>query len=80
MRQYAALAIPYGKKGKQGMAGKIKYMIDDIIARRAKGNEILVKVMRTKLVLKGINPDKYTIKSEDDQAIIGKLEKMLQDL
>ncbi|MEA5112532.1 MAG: hypothetical protein VB050_00740 [Geobacteraceae bacterium] len=62
------------------MAGKIKYMIDDIIARRAKGNEILVKVMRTKLVLKGINPDKYTIKSEDDQAIIGKLEKMLQDL
>ncbi len=62
------------------MAGKIKLMIDDIIARRAKGNEIMVKAMKTKLVLKGINPDKYTIRSEDDQAIIGKLEKILQEL
>lgn len=74
------MAIPHGKKGKQGMAGKIKLMIDDIIARRAKGNEIMVKAMKTKLVLKGINPDKYTIRSEDDQAIIGKLEKILQEL
>jgi len=62
------------------VAGKIKQMIDGILAGRAKGNEMLVRVIKTKLILKGINPAKYTSQSDDDPAIIARLEKMAQDL
>lgn len=62
------------------MAGKIKRMIERIISVRAQGNETLERVVRTKLLLKGINPADYSDLSEDDPAIIRKLEKMLRDL
>lgn len=61
------------------MAGKIKRMIEKIVSVRAQGNETLERVIRTKLMLKGINPDNYTEGSEDDPAVIRKLEKMLRD-
>jgi hypothetical protein len=62
------------------MAGKIKQMIDAIISQRAKDNPMLERVIKTKLILKGVNPSKYTLQSEDDPVILGKLEKMMQDL
>jgi hypothetical protein len=62
------------------MAGKIKRLIEGILAERAKGNELLAKVIRTKLILKGINPAHYSDQSDDDPAILKKLENMLQDL
>jgi hypothetical protein len=62
------------------MAGKIKQMIDAIISQRAKDNPMLERVIKTKLILKGVNPSKYTLQSEDDPAVIGKLEKMMQEL
>jgi hypothetical protein len=62
------------------MAGIIKRMIEVIVAERSKGNEMLAKVIRTKLILKGINPAHYSEQSDDDPAIIKKLENMLQDL
>jgi hypothetical protein len=62
------------------MAGIIKRMIEVIVAERSKGNEMLAKVIRTKLILKGINPAHYSDQSDDDPAIIKKLENMLQDL
>jgi hypothetical protein len=37
-------------------------------------------VIKTKLILKGINPNKYTLQSEDDPVVLGKLEKMIADL
>jgi hypothetical protein len=61
------------------MAGKINRMIEGIIAERSKGNELLAKAVRTKLILKGINPAHYSDQSDDDPAIIKKLENMLQD-
>jgi hypothetical protein len=62
------------------MAGKIRQMIDSIINQRAKDNPMLERVIKTKLILKGINPNKYTLQSEDDPLVLGKLEKMIAEL
>ena len=62
------------------MAGKIRQMIDSIITQRAKDNPMLDRVIKTKLILKGINPNKYTIQSDDDPVVLAKLEKMIADL
>ena len=62
------------------MAGKIKQMIDTIIAQRAKDNAMLIGVIKTKLMLKGIDPNKFTASSADDPAIIAKLEAVIKEL
>ena len=62
------------------MAGKIKQMIDMIIAQRAKDNQMLAGVIKTKLMLKGIDPNKFTAQSADDPAIIAKLEAVAKEL
>lgn len=62
------------------MAGKIKQLIDSIIEQRAKDNPMLERVIKTKLILKGINPTKYTLQSDDDPVVLGKLEKMMREL
>lgn len=62
------------------MAGKIKQMIDTVINQRAKDNAMLVGVIKTKLLLKGIDPAKFTAQSEDDPAIIAKLETLIKEL
>jgi len=62
------------------MAGKIKQMIDYIIRQRAQDNPMLERVIKTKLILKGINPSKYDNQSADDQVIINKLQTLINDL
>lgn len=62
------------------MAGKIKQMIDSIMDQRAKDNPMLQGVIRTKLMLKGIDAKKYTPQSDDDPAVISKLEALVKDL
>jgi hypothetical protein len=60
------------------MPGKIRQMIDTIIGQSAAGNPMLQRVIKTKMILKGINPAKFTDDSVDDPAIIAKLENMMQ--
>lgn len=62
------------------MAGKIKTMIDAIIAQRAKDNPMLEGVIKTKLLLKGIDWKKFSAQSDDDPVVIGKLEALVRDL
>ncbi len=62
------------------MAGKIKQMIDTIINQRAKDNPMLAGVVKTKLMLKGIDPNKFTAQSDDDPAILAKLEAVAKEL
>lgn len=62
------------------MAGKIKQMIDQIIAKRANGNAAIEKVTKTKLVLKGVNPDNFNASSADDPAIIAKVRQIATEL
>lgn len=61
------------------MAGMIKQMIETIISQRAKDNPMLAGIIKTKLVLKGIDPHKFSAHSDDDPAIIAKLEALIQD-
>ena len=58
------------------MAGKINQMISGIIETRSKGNPTIEATTRTKLILKGINPDKFTPSSDDDPIIIEKIEQI----
>ncbi|HTP64462.1 MAG TPA: hypothetical protein VMJ66_03645 [Geobacteraceae bacterium] len=62
------------------MAGKIRRMIDSVIQQRAMGNPMLEKIIKTKMILKGVNPNKYTLESEDDPLVLDKLERMLREL
>jgi len=62
------------------MAGKIKQMIDTIISQRSKDNPMLAGVIKTKLMLKGIDPAKFTSQSDDDPAIIAKLESVVKEI
>ncbi|HBS58322.1 MAG TPA: hypothetical protein DEA44_03535 [Firmicutes bacterium] len=62
------------------MAGKIKQMIDQIIAKRANGNSAIEKVTRTKLVLKGVNPDNFTASSPDDADVMAKVRQIASEL
>ena len=62
------------------MPGQIKTMIDKIIAKRAQGNETLINTTKTKLILKGIDPDKFGSGSPDDPVIVGKLKTLAQEL
>lgn len=61
------------------MAGEIKRMIEEILAKRSNGNEMLIRLIRTKLILKGIDPEAFTDNSDDDPTIIEKLKKIAQD-
>ena len=56
------------------MAGRIEHMINTIIKERSKGNSTIASTTRTKLMLKGVNPDKYHSTSPDDPAVIARLQ------
>ena len=62
------------------MAGRIKEMIDAIISQRGKGDVTLISMLKTKLILKGIHPDKYKEDTQDNPIVIQKLEKMAREL
>lgn len=62
------------------MAGKIKSMLDDIITQRAKGNQTLVTTTKSKLLLKGIDYDKFTPQSDDDPAFIEKVRQCAKEM
>lgn len=54
------------------MAGTVKKVIDQIIASRSNGNPTLIQTTKTKLILKGLNPDHFTLQSDDEPASVAK--------
>jgi hypothetical protein len=62
------------------MAGQVKAMIDRIIEERSKGNPILATTTRTKLILKGLDPDDYNANSPDDPMLIARLRDLAAEL
>ncbi|MGO9481956.1 MAG: hypothetical protein ACLP05_09280 [Candidatus Kryptoniota bacterium] len=62
------------------MAGQVKALIDKIITERSKGNPTIVVTTRTKLILKGIDPDKWDTASPDDFQMISKVRQVAQEL
>ena len=59
------------------MAGKIRQMIDLIMDRKAKGDPRMEDILTAKMMLKGIHPNSFTEQSDDDPAILAKLQSML---
>ncbi|MDV3425860.1 MAG: FIST C-terminal domain-containing protein [Bacillota bacterium] len=55
------------------MAGKIREMINRIIEERSKGNPAIEQMTIAKLILKGLNPNRFDSSSADDPEIINKL-------
>lgn len=53
--------------------GKIRLIIDAIIAKRSLGNPDIARAIKTKLMLKGIDPDTYLYDTPDNPFILGKL-------
>ena len=55
-------------------------MIDAIIEQRAKGSKVLEGVVKTKLILKGIDPKSFTESSPDDPVIMSRLLELMNEL
>ena len=62
------------------MAGQVRAMIDQIIAKRSNGNPVLASTTQTKLILKGIDPNKYDASSPDDPQVIARLRELAAEL
>jgi hypothetical protein len=62
------------------MTSKTKCLIDLIIEKRSNGNPLLAEMTKTKMILKGIDPTKFTSSTPDDPKIIEKLEKLASEL
>ncbi len=62
------------------MAGQIKTMLEEIIRRRANGNNVVASTTKTKLILRGLNPDRFTAVSPDDAAILAKVKVIAGEL
>lgn len=61
------------------MAGKIKKQLEAIILGVAKNNQTLINITKTKLVLKGLNPEKFNDQSPDDPIILEKIKQIAAD-
>jgi hypothetical protein len=62
------------------MAGQIHKMLEQIIAERSRGNATIAITTRTKLMLKGIDADKYNAMSPDDPATIARVRQVATEL
>ena len=62
------------------MTGQTKRLLDAIIAQRSQGNETIALAMKTKLILKGLNPDRFTATTADDPAVLAKVRAIAQSL
>jgi hypothetical protein len=62
------------------MPGQVKRIIDRILEQRGKGSPTLVLTTKTKLILKGLNPDKFTASSPDDDALVLKVRSIAAEL
>jgi hypothetical protein len=62
------------------VTGQTKRLLDAIIAQRSQGNETIALAMKTKLILKGLNPDRFTATTADDPAVLAKVRAIAQSL
>ena len=59
------------------VAGTIKQLIDQLVELRTSNNPSLVHFVRAQLMMRGINPDRYTTTSPDDPKIVEQLHTMI---
>ena len=51
-------------------------MLDEVVEKRARGNPTIRSITVTKLVLKGIDPDKFNASSPDDAEVIARVRQI----
>jgi hypothetical protein len=76
LKKLLDLARSYGlqlKTKSDATKGKTKLIIDSIITQRSGGDPTIAKVIRTKFMLKGINPDAFSLDTPDDPTLVKKL-------
>jgi hypothetical protein len=61
------------------MAGKVRLLIDELIAVRTRGAPGLLHFVKVNLVLRGVDPDAYDHNSPDDPAKIALLESLIRE-
>jgi len=83
LKKLLDLARSYGlkviKKADQ-TKGKTKLILDSIITQRSGGDPTVAKVIRTKFMLKGINPDAYSLDTPDDPNLVQRLMDLAKKL
>jgi DNA polymerase III sliding clamp (beta) subunit (PCNA family) len=62
------------------MKGEVKRIIDEIVAQRAHGDEVLMTTTKTRIALKGINLDDYTATTNDSDQDIATIKKIAVDM
>jgi hypothetical protein len=77
LKKLINLARSYGlqvqTQSAQHTKGKTKLIIDSIITQRSGGDAKVAKVIKTKLMLKGVNADAYSLDTPDDPNLVKKL-------
>jgi len=76
LKKLLDLAQSYGLRVKtkaDQSKGKTKLIIDSIITQRSGGDPTVAKVIRTKFMLKGINPDAFSLDTPDDPGLVKRL-------
>ncbi|NDO47590.1 hypothetical protein [Clostridium sp. MD294] len=61
------------------MAGQIYHIIQSVITQKSKGNQIIARSIKTKMILKGIAVDKYTPSSPDDPVMVQKVKDVAKE-
>lgn len=61
-----------------GSRGKIKHLLDAIIAKRSKGDRALASIIRAKFAFQGVDPDAYGFDTPDDPLLLKKLTILAQ--
>lgn len=62
------------------MAGQVHTLIDKLVQTRAKGNQTVANMVRTKLLLKGIKAQDWTPASQDDAEMLTRLRTIAKEM
>jgi len=62
------------------MAGTVHQIIQAILEQRGKGNPMLVGTTRTKLILKGLHPDRFGPQTPDDPQAVARVREVAAEL
>ncbi len=76
LKKLLNLAQSYGLRVKtkaDQTQGRTKLILDSIITQRSGGDPSVAKIIRTKFMLKGINPDAYSLDTPDDPTLVRRL-------
>jgi len=62
------------------MAGQVKKMLEAIVVERSKGDDVLAKLTRAKLILKGFDPARFTLTMPDDPDTVARVMRIAREL